>query len=120
MRGREEQRGAEARRVAPEPPVRADEVRHVGRGQGGAGLDEGEVQPDAQAGGAARDLHRLGGGGRRHHQARGREDAVPVGALDRGVDLGREAEVVGGDDEVLGHGDATLLPPAGEGVAAEP
>ena len=64
-------------------------------------LDQHEVQADAQARQAAGAPDRVGGGGLRHHEARGGEDAVAVRRLDGLVDLGREPEIVGRDDEAL-------------------
>ncbi len=63
--GRKEQRGAEARRVAAEPPVRPDEVRHLRRAAGPGGPRRGRgAGRRAASGCAARWLDRLGGGGR--------------------------------------------------------
>ena len=65
-------------------------------GSSGRALDQHEVQADAQGCGRRRArADRVGGGGRRHHQARGGQDAVAVRRLDGLVDLGREAEIVG-------------------------
>ena len=41
------------------------------------------------------------GGRSRDHQACRAQDSLPMRQLDRFVDLGREPEVVGGDDETL-------------------
>ena len=83
----------------------------VGRAPAVAGanpLAEVDVQPQRQARVAPRGGGdgRLGGG-RAHHEARRRDDAVGVRAQDAGVDGRAEAEVVGVDDEPAvggGHG----------------
>ena len=59
------------------------------------------MQSDAQARKTARALDRVFCRGRGHHQARCAENAFPVRQLDPVVDLGREPEVIGGDDEAL-------------------
>ena len=45
--------------------------------------------------------HRIGGGGGRHHQARGGQDAVRMRVFDRIVDFARGAEIVRRDDEAF-------------------
>jgi hypothetical protein len=57
------------------------------------------VQPDREAGVAPRELHGFRGRPFAHHQARRGEHALAVGPLHRLVDLGRKAEIVGGDDD---------------------
>jgi hypothetical protein len=64
-------------------------------------LDQHEVQPDAEVRQPPRPLDRVGGRGRGCHEARGRQNAVAVRRLDGFVDLGGEAEVVGGDDQAF-------------------
>ena len=59
------------------------------------------MQSDAQARKTARALDRVFCRGRGHHQARCAENAFPVRQLDPVVDLGREAKVIGSDDEAL-------------------
>ena len=94
--------------VEPEPshvgakaPVAVDEVGDALGRQSRPPLDQHEVQADAQSSEAVGAPDRVGGYGFRHHQARGGEDAVAMRRLDRLVDLGREAEIVGRDDEAL-------------------
>ncbi len=97
----EEHVGAAQRHVGAEQPVPADEIGHSRGRQHRRGLDEGEMQPDAQARQPLGAGDGVGTGRRSHHQARGGEDALRMGQLDRLVDLASEAEIVGGDDEVL-------------------
>ena len=57
------------------------------------------MQADREAGVAPRDPHRLRRRASADHEAGGGEHALAVRALDGFVHLGREAEVVGGDDD---------------------
>ena len=59
------------------------------------------MQPDAQARHAPRARHCVGRGGRADHQAGGAQNAVPMGLLDGLVHFGREAEIIGRDDQPL-------------------
>src|SRR5882757_5857615 len=57
------------------------------------------MQADAQPRQFVRTRNRILRGGACHHQACGGEDAVLMRDLDGVVDLRREPEIVGGDDE---------------------
>jgi hypothetical protein len=50
--------------------VRIDEQWNRGRRRGAVALQQGEVQPDAEARGIARERHRFLHGGAAHHQTR--------------------------------------------------
>ena len=95
----------DARAEAMSSPTRAMSARNrpcastrsgtLSRRQRRPALDQHEMQPDAQARQPPRPRDRVGRGGRRRHQARGRQNAVAMRLLDGLVDLGREAEIVG-------------------------
>jgi hypothetical protein len=69
------------------------------------------MQTHMQAGQSTRDIHRLIDRRPGDHQAGGGQDAMAMSALDRGVDLSGDSEVVGGDDKRLhGVADTFLLP----------
>src|SRR5262245_65743977 len=59
------------------------------------------MQAHAKARQPRRARNRVGGRRRRDHEARRAQDAVAARRLDRFVDLFAEAEIVGGDDELL-------------------
>ena len=63
-------------------------------------IDEHQMQADPQVRQATGTGYRVGDGGGADHQARGRQNAVPVGLLDSFVDGGVEPEIVGADDQV--------------------
>ena len=88
----------------PGPRGRRGEVSAFVRERGdlrGAARAEREMQAHAERRMAPRDLHGFRRGRFVDHQARLRDEARAVGALDGGVDLRAAAEVVGGDDEVF-------------------
>ncbi len=58
------------------------------------------MQADAQPRQPPRARDRVLGGGACHHEACGGEDAALMRNLDGVVDLAREPEIVGGDDEL--------------------
>jgi hypothetical protein len=62
-------------------------------------IDEHQMQADPQIRQAASARNGIGCGGGPDHQARGRQNAVPVRLLDGFVDGGVEPEIVGADDE---------------------
>ncbi len=99
--GAQRDREAEPRHVGAEMTVRADEIGNAFGRQGGLRFDQHHVQTDAQARHRARAAHRVGRTRARDHQAGGRENTGPVRDLDRLVDLGREAEIVRGDDQAV-------------------
>ena len=59
------------------------------------------MQPNTQAGKTARSRNRVVRGCSADHQARRGKDALPMRQFNTGVDLGREPEIVGSDDEAL-------------------
>ena len=75
-------------------------IRERGDLRGASGAER-EMEADAERGIAPGDVCGFGGGGLIDHDARLREEAGPVGALDGGVDFRTATEVVGGDDEVF-------------------
>ena len=91
----------EPRQVQSHAPIGVDEIGHLFGRQRRCAVDEDEMQSDAQARKTARALDRVFCRGRGHHQARCGENTFPVRQLDPVVDLGREPEVIGGDDEAL-------------------
>ena len=96
----EEYARALLRRAGTEAAVGADEVCHHRRRERRCPLEQVDVQPNAQAGETARALHGVGRGGPRNHQAGRRQDARAVRVLDRLVHFVREAEIVGGNDQL--------------------
>ena len=92
---------AERRHVTAQPSIAVDEVREVRGRKRGTSVDEREVQPDSQRREAARALDRVGDRRPAHHQARSAQNPPGVGKLDGAIDLRRQAEVVGGDDQRL-------------------
>ena len=98
-----EKANAGARHVAVERAVSADQARDRRRRRHRASVDQHEMQPDMQAGKPARPHHRVRRRRRADHQARGRQNTVPVRLLDRRVDRRVEPEIVGADDQAL-HG----------------
>jgi hypothetical protein len=59
------------------------------------------VQADAERRQTARTLNGVGGRCAVYHQACRRQDAARMRELDRRVDLWRDAEIIGGDDQRL-------------------
>ena len=92
---------ARARDVAAQAPPGVDQVRYALRRQQRRAIDEYQVQADVERRQAARARHRVGCCRSRHHQACRRQDALRVRELDAFVDLHRQAEIVGRDDERL-------------------
>ena len=87
--------------VPAEHPARVDEVGHLLGRQHGPALDQGHVQTDRQAGQPPRARHRVRGGGRRDHEARGRQHPFAMTPFDGFVDLDGGAEIVRRNDELL-------------------
>ena len=92
---------AERRHVPAQPSLVVDEIRDGSAGKCRPSIDEREVQPDTQRRKAAGALDRIGDGGPAHHQTGGAQDAAGVRYFDGAIDFGRQAEVVGGDDQRL-------------------
>ncbi len=99
--GAEEHGGAGAGHVGAEASGTIYQVGHHGRGQDRPAFHQHQMQADPQARHGFGALHGVIGGGTRHHQAGGRQDAITMGAFDRLVDFDSRAEVVGGDDQAL-------------------
>src|SRR6185369_6993924 len=91
----------EPRHVGAEISFRIDQTRHAVGRQHGRAFDQHDMQADAQPRQLPRARDRVLGGGTCHHEACGGEDAVLMRDLDGLVDLGREPEIVGGDDQLF-------------------
>ena len=78
-----------------------DEVRHLLGRQHGAAFHQHQMETDAQARQALGPRHGVGRGGLCRHQARRRQYAVAKRLLDGLVDLGRQPEIIGRNDEML-------------------
>jgi hypothetical protein len=87
--------------IRTQMPGCIDEIRDALERHCRPSLDQHQMQANAQAWYPARALGRVCGRRSGHHQASRAQDALPVRQLHRFVDLGREPEVVGGDDETL-------------------
>jgi len=88
------------REVLAQLTARVDEIRDAFRRRGRLALDQDQMQADAEVRQPAGAPNRVGGGGSGDHQARRAQDALLVRQLDRFIDLGRQPEVIGGDDEM--------------------
>jgi hypothetical protein len=80
-------------------PVGIDQARYFGCWQGGMTAEEGQVQPDAEAGVLPCQVDSLGTGGFVYHEAGGGQDAFSMSADDGPVNGGRSPKIVGVDDE---------------------
>ena len=89
------------REVGAQLTARVEEIRDVFRRRCRPPFDQHQMQSDPQAWQAARALDCICGRHSGHHQACRAQDSLPVRQLDRFIDLGREPEVVSGDDEML-------------------
>ncbi len=69
----------------------------------GYAIGEDDVAADAKRGMGVGDLDRVSKCGTGGHEGGGSEDAGQVQFADRAVDAGREAEIVGVEDEAGGH-----------------
>ena len=87
--------------VLAEEALAIDEVRHPLRRQHWPALDQDQMEPDAQARQTSSPGDGIARPGLARHQACRRQNAVPVGLLDGLVDLARQPEVIGRDDELL-------------------
>ena len=79
--------------------ARVDEAGNFFRRQRGMSHQQSEVQADAEPGIFPGEFHRFGAARFVHHQARGGQNAVAMGADDGFVDGMRTAKVVGVDDQ---------------------
>ena len=87
--------------AASETPRGIDQIGQVVRLKHRMPVNQHNVQPHAQRGHAACPHHRISGSGRPDHEARGGDNAGPVGDLHRLVDFVRASEIVCGDDQRL-------------------
>ena len=97
----EKHRSARPGHVIAEIALGIHQVRHSGRGQDRLAVHQHQMQAHAQFRQCAGAGHRIGGGGARHHQAGGGQNAMAMGALHRFVYLRRRAEIVGGYNQAL-------------------
>jgi len=92
---------SDLRHVGTERATIVHETAH-GRGRkNGATFNQHQVQADTQGGQAACNRHGIGGRRPRHHQARGRQNPVPVSGLDSLVDFRGGTEIVRRHDQLL-------------------
>lgn len=91
---------AEPCHVGPEASCRIDQSRHALGRQHRCSLDQHDMQADAQPRQFVRTRDRILRGGACDHEACGGEDAPLMRDLDGVIDLRREPEIVGGDDEL--------------------
>ena len=99
--GAEEEVDAGPNHVLAEEALGVDEIRHPLGRQHGAAFHQHQMKADAQARHMPGPRHRVGRGGLCRHQARRRQDAVAKRLLDGLVDLGRQPEIIGRNDEML-------------------
>ncbi len=92
---------ASAHHIAVELAAAPHQTGNFGRRQQRAAVDQIQMQPDMQIGQAAGARHRVRRFRRADHQARGRQNAVPMRLFDRRVDRAVEPEIVGANDELL-------------------
>ena len=90
---------AGASQVPVELPVVAEQLWDLHLGQNGAPLGQVQVQADPEFGQTMGAGYRIGRRLASHHQARGRQDPVPVRLFDSLVDQRAEAKIVGADDQ---------------------
>src|SRR5262245_61416468 len=102
---------AEPRHVGAEDTLAIDQARHALGRQRRTAFDQHDVQAHAQPRHFPRPCDRVVCGGACHHEACGGEDAALMRDLDSVVDLRREPEIVGGDDEPF-HINRTDSPPS--------
>ena len=62
-------------------------------------VDQNQMQADPEIGQPMGTRHSIGRGGAANHQARGRQNAVPMGLFDGLIDSGVEPEIVCADDQ---------------------
>jgi hypothetical protein len=90
---------AGAGHVPVEPTVPAEELRDLHLGQNGVPLSQVQVQADPEFRQTMGAGYRIGRRPAAYHQARGRQDPVPMRRFDSLVDQRAEAEIVGADDQ---------------------
>ena len=94
-----EEPDAGADQVAVEFAIAADQRRDLSGGQYRAAIDQHEMQSDSQPRQQPGTRHRIRRCRRTDHQARGRQDPVPMRLLDSLIDGRVEPEIVGADDQ---------------------
>jgi len=99
--GREEKFDPNSDRIVRKSPVRFDQRRDLPRRKNWTAVDQGEVQANTKRGQTACPLHCIRHRRRAHHQARSRENAVPMTFLDGFVDRHRRAKIIRRDNESL-------------------
>jgi hypothetical protein len=90
---------AGAAHIRIETAVPAHQTGDFGARKGRKPIDEHQMQADPQVRQAPGARNGVSRGGGPDHQARGRQNAVPLGLLDSFVDGGVEPEIVGADDQ---------------------
>ena len=94
---------AHAHGIARKASIGTNQIRDLLGRQRRPAVDQHEVQPDGETRQAPCALDRIRRGGRRHHQARGCQDAVEMAELDRLVHGNGQPKIIGGDDQSLRH-----------------
>ena len=85
--------------VPVERCIAANESRNLDIWQYRTAIHQNQMQTDAKFGQAAGTRHGIGGSVSPDHQARSREDSMPMRLFDRFVDCRVEPEIVGADDQ---------------------
>jgi hypothetical protein len=88
-----------AAHIRIEAAVPAHQPGDLGGRKGRMPIDENQMEADPQVRQATGTSSRIGDGRGADHQARGRQNAVPVGLFDSFVDGGVEPEIVGTNDQ---------------------
>ena len=99
--GSDEDVDARPHQIASQSPMAVDEIRDAFGRQHRPSVDEHQVQPNTKRRQTTRACQRVVDSSASHHQACRREDARCVRELDAFVDLRRQAEIVGRDDQRL-------------------
>ena len=99
--GSDEDVDARPHQIASQSPLAVDEIRDVFGRQHRPSVDEHQVQPNTKRRQTTRTCQRVVDSSAAHHQACRGEDARCVRELDAFVDLRRQAEIVGRDDQRL-------------------
>jgi len=76
-----------------------DQIRDLGRRQGGVSEDQGQVEADAEAGMGFGEFDGFGEAGFVDHEAGGSEEAFAMGQDNGGIGGSGEPEVIGVEDE---------------------
>jgi hypothetical protein len=97
--GQSKKPNAGAAHIRIETAVPAHQTGDFGTRERRMPVDDHQMQADPQVRQATGTGYRVGDGGGADHQARGRQNAVPVGLRDSFVDGGVQPEIVGADDQ---------------------